>query len=329
VVAGLSYTVGGSGSNGDDEIALSRYNADGSLDKSFGRHGEVLSSIGAGAADAFGVAVQGDGKIVAAGRASTSSVDFAVVRYTSSGSLDKTFGSSGSVLTAFAGYADQALSVAIQSDGKIVAAGETNPGSGYDDFALARYTTSGSLDTSFGSGGKVTTDFAGGYDRVYAVAIQSDGKVLAAGRGGANDFGLARYNTDGSLDTAFGSGGKVTTDFFGGDDEALGVAIQSDGRVVAAGYARNATAYDEFALARYLGSASVPTLVAAPIGAAGQPTNFRDGWPTTIGAVPDGPLGVMQEIPLRLTASAHSVGRGRITHEEVLEPTITDTYLIL
>jgi uncharacterized delta-60 repeat protein len=310
VVAGQSYTVGKKGYNGDDEFALARYNADGSLDTGFGSRGKVLTSIGSGASDAFGVALQGDGKIVVAGRAigSSQSMDIAVARYTAGGSLDTTFGSGGTVLTDFAGYGDQALGVALQGDGKIVAAGETNPGSSYDDFALVRYTTTGSLDTTFGSGGKVTTDFAGYYDRAYSVAIQSDGEIVAAGRGGgAADFALARYTTSGSLDTGFGSGGKVTTDFAGSDDKAFGVAIQSDGKIVAAGYARSSTGYDDFALARYLRSATAPQTLGGAVAASTGATNPTVAYqsrrwgstsisPDAVGAFPRGPLGVAPDM---------------------------------
>src|SRR5262249_17951851 len=130
--------------------------------------------------------------------------------------------------------------------------GEAYSGSAPADFALARYTTGGSLDTTFGSGGTITTDFAGNPDQASAVALQRDGKIVVVGetnafRGlGVEDFALARYNTRGSLDTSFGSAGKVTTDFAGGPDRAFGLAIQSDGKIVAAGYAGF-----RFALVRY------------------------------------------------------------------------------
>jgi uncharacterized delta-60 repeat protein len=130
--------------------------------------------------------------------------------------------------------------VAIQPNHKIVAAGFTGAG---DDFALARYNLDGSLDTSFDGDGKVTTDF-GGLDGALGVAIQPDRKIVAAGFTG-DDFSLARYNLDGSLDTSFGGDGKVTTDF-GGFDQAFEVAIQPNGSVVAAGFTG-----DDFALARY------------------------------------------------------------------------------
>ncbi len=164
------------------------------------------------------------------------------------GDLDPSFGSSGKVTTDFGG-SDAASAVAIQTDGRIVAAGRSGSG----DFALARYNVDGSLDPTFGSSGMVMTDF-GGSDAASAVAIQPDGRIVTAGRSGSGDFALARYNADGSLDPSFGSGGKVTTDF-GGFDLALGVALQSDGKIVAAG--QGGSSFD-FALARYNADGSQP-----------------------------------------------------------------------
>ena len=138
------------------------------------------------------------------------------------GDLDTTFGTGGKVTTAIGSDTDQALSVAIQSDGKIVAAGNSNNGNDYD-FALVRYDANGSLDTSFGTGGKVTTDFGSANDFARSVAIQSDGKIVVAGysnNGSNDDFALVRYNTDGSLDASFDSDGKVTTDFGSANDYA-------------------------------------------------------------------------------------------------------------
>src|SRR5262249_6143539 len=113
------------------------------------------------------------------------------------------------------------------------------------DFALARYNADGTLDAAFGTGGKTTTDFFGNSDQVSAIGIQSDGKIVAAGFSAncnvGNDFALARYTTAGVLDSTFGTGGKVTTDFIGGDDRALAVAIQSDGKIIAAGSTNDST----------------------------------------------------------------------------------------
>src|SRR5438132_14751 len=111
----------------------------------------------------------------------------------------------------------------------------------------------GDLDSSFGTGGKVTTDFGGTDDAATAVAIQANGKIVVAGSSGATcegpfDFGLARYNTDGTPDITFGTGGKVTTNFGGSDDQASAVAIQADGKIVAAGFT-DASGTHDFALA--------------------------------------------------------------------------------
>jgi uncharacterized delta-60 repeat protein len=138
-------------------------------------------------------------------------------------------------------------------------------------FALVRYDTDGSLDTSFDSDGKVTTEVGSGNDEAYSVAIQPDGKIVAAGdsTGSNNDFALVRYNTDGSLDTNFGTGGKVTTEV-GTNDYAYSVAIQSDGKIVAAGGAGMDFSGNVFdiSLVRYLGitPAATPSAPTATIG---------------------------------------------------------------
>src|SRR3989442_511852 len=150
------------------------------------------------------------------------------------GDLDTTFNGTGKVITDFAGANDQAGSVALQSDGKIVVAGSSDPG-GNSDFALVRYNADGSLDTTFGGTGKVTTDF-GGTDGVQSVAIESDGKIVVAGYSSISGnvvFALARYNADGGLDATFGGTGKVTTDVAGGVGRS--VAMQNDGKIVVAG----------------------------------------------------------------------------------------------
>ncbi len=225
----------------------------GSLDATFGTGGKVVTPIGSGPDYANAVAIQRDGKIVTAGYTSNgSNFDFAVVRYKTDGSLDPTFGTGGKVVTPIGSGADYANAVAIQSDGRIVVAGATHNGSNYD-FALVRYNTSGSLDTAFGTGGKIVTPIGSGNDLAEAVAIQSNGEIVAAGytsTGAANAFALARYGSDGSLDTTFGIGGKAVTPIGSFDDEANAIAIQSNGEIVAAGYTYNGSDND-FALARY------------------------------------------------------------------------------
>ncbi|OKI12877.1 hypothetical protein A6A07_17270 [Streptomyces sp. CB03911] len=237
------------GLNGGD-FALARYNTDGSPDAGFGTGGTVLTDFGGGADAVHGVTVQADGRIVAAGYTGNNvgNYDFALARYTSTGGLDSGFGTGGRVTTSFGAF-ESANGVAVQADGRIVAAGVSG-----NDFALARYTSAGAPDTGFGTGGRVTTDF-GGSENAQAVALQGDGRIVAAGfgaTGGTGNFVLARYNTLGGLDTGFGTGGRVTTDF-GGFDQAHGVAVQADGRIVAAGLTDN-----DFALARYEGGGGAP-----------------------------------------------------------------------
>ena len=241
------------------DFGLARYNPNGSLDASFGAGGKVTTDIGGTDSSdaAWAVALQPDGKLVVAGSTAGPSGDaFALARYTPTGALDSAFGSSGRVITGFGGDQDWAQAVAVQADGKIVAAGKTGNQccGGTFNFALARYTAGGTLDTAFGGGGKVTTDFAGGADNAHALAIQADGKILAGGErlpggnptGASFDFALARYQPGGTLDPAFGAGGLVTTDFAGHNDHAYALALQQDGKVVAAG-----DSSPDFALTRY------------------------------------------------------------------------------
>jgi uncharacterized delta-60 repeat protein len=256
VAAGISDN----GTNYD--FALARYNSNGSLDTTFGTDGKVTTAIGTDYDEAYAIAIQADGKIVAAGYSHNGSdADFALARYNSDGSLDTGFGTGGKVTTAIGAGSDGAYAIAIQSDGKIVAAGYSHNGSN-EDFALARYNTDGSLDTDFGTGGKVTTAIGSSYDYALAIAIQVDGKIVAAGYSdiGSNnaDFALARYNTDGSLDTSFDTDGKVTTAIGSGHDEAYAIAIQSDGKIVVAGDSSNGSDND-FALARYNTNGSLDT----------------------------------------------------------------------
>jgi uncharacterized delta-60 repeat protein len=239
---GKIVVVGGSGSG---DFALARYGTDGALDATFGTAGKVTTDFGPGASGASAVAIQPDGKIVAAGSTAPLGFccQFALARYDEDGNLDTSFGSGGMVTTAFSGNSG-ASAVVIQADGKIVAAGHT-----FDPFvsafAIARYDADGNLDTSFGSGGRVTTDL-GGSDGAADLAILGDGRILAVGGGGpGNDFALVLYTTGGSPDPSFGTAGKVTTDF-GGFDAAAGVAIQADGKIVLAGRGS-----ERFALARY------------------------------------------------------------------------------
>lgn len=250
-------------------LAVARYDTSGSLDPAFGSGGKVavsgvyLHSLDFNSYSAnVDVALQQDGKIVVVCALSTSlsRTDFGIVRLDTSGDPDPTFGVGGIVLTDFFGNDDGANSVAIQQDGKIVVAGIATNAVGVGDFALARYDSNGSLDPGFGSGGKVTTDFAGFYDVANGVAIANDGKIVAVGAAAFDltykrDFAVARYNTDGSLDSSFDGDGKATFHLSQEYAIASSVVIQpSDGKIVVAGGAvipNNLGYFSDFALVRY------------------------------------------------------------------------------
>jgi uncharacterized delta-60 repeat protein len=241
----------------------------GDLDTSFGSGGKV-TTVWNDYSSAYGVAIQPDGRVVAAGYASDSqngAGDFALARYKVDGSLDTSFGSGGKVLTNINNNydrSDRALAVAILPDGKILASGITIGDDSAIQAALARYNTNGSLDTSFGTGGKATADFAGSQG-ISALAVQADGRIVLAGlttlTGGffSYDFTVIRFNANGSLDTTFGTGGHVITDFFGSADVAYAVAVQPDGLITVAGYAIPALGAQDFAIARYNPDGSLDT----------------------------------------------------------------------
>jgi uncharacterized delta-60 repeat protein len=244
-------------------FAVVRYHADGSLDISFGAGGIALTDFG-GSAEATSVAIQADGKIVVGGQGGGASGvgGFALARYNVDGSLDVGFGVGGEVVTDLGGF-DVVSGIAIQADGKIVAAG-VGTRAGTWDFTLVRYTPSGALDASFDADGVVVTD-VGSDDFAQGVAIQADGKIVAAGVSGAEldgNFAVTRYSANGSLDTSFDGDGKLVTDV-GGDDGARSVAIQGDGKIIAAGHAYTRftpgrITTGDFALARYLGTPLTP-----------------------------------------------------------------------
>ena len=255
--------VAGSSHNGTNyDFALARYNADGSLDSTFGNGGKLTTGIGASHDEAHALALAPDGKIVAAGTSyNGTNTDFALVRYNADGSLDSTFGSGGKVVTPIGAGDDYANDLALAPDGKIVVAGRSYNGTNFD-FALARYNADGSLDASFGSGGKVVTPIGSGYDQAFALALAPDGKIVAGGQsyaGSTNmDFALVRYNADGSLDTTFGNGGKVVTAIGSGFDWATGLALAPDGKIVVTGASSNGMNFD-FALVRYNADGSLDT----------------------------------------------------------------------
>lgn len=251
---GKIVAVGNANNGTNEDIALARYNIDGSLDPTFDTDGIVITDLGLGDDIGYGIALQPDGKIVVAGESSNgTNSDFVIVRYHTDGSLDNTFDGDGYTRTDFDNFNDKARDVAIQSDGKIVAGGSAYIDTVYN-YAAARYNTNGSLDNTFDTDGKVNT-LVTYNDQGNAIAIQSDGKILLGGvtlqLDFYNAFGIVRYNTNGSLDNTFDGDGKViTTSISTFGEEIKALTLQPDGKIVVAGNA-TPTGPIRFAVARY------------------------------------------------------------------------------
>ena len=270
-----------------NDFAVMRFTAAGELDDTFGvlpqgatteRTGIITTDFNSLHDSAQAIAMVSGGGFVTAGYAtndggtpldttSTQALDtseaddhkdFAVALYSSVGALNTAFATDGKVTLNFNGGHDEANAVAVDGNDKFVVAGyASNSTNTNKDFAVVRYNANGSLDTSFSSDGKVTTAIGSGDDVATAMVIQSNGKIVVAGyshNGSDNDFALVRYNADGTLDTSFGIGGKVTTNFGKTDDRAHGMVIDDDGFILLAGQSG-----DEFALARYLPQRSLST----------------------------------------------------------------------
>lgn len=237
----LDYFDGGA--NAFAQFGLSGSANGGAVDSAFGSAGGFAIVDNAGFDDElWDLAVQPDGKIVLVGTSDNGSdLNFMVARLLSNGTLDTTFGVGGIALTTIGGLNDVAESVALQTDGGILVVGYSRNAIGNDDFAVARYLTSGVLDTAFGAAGVVTGPIsATGHDQIHSISVLSDGRFVVGGEsvtgGGDSDVALARYLSNGQLDTSFGGTGVVVTPVFTVDDDRLyGVAIQPDGKIVGVG----------------------------------------------------------------------------------------------
>jgi uncharacterized delta-60 repeat protein len=290
-----------------------RYNADGTLDQTFGAGGIVETSVFGEGTGAVTLALQPNGKILIAGAfAQTGSPtydDWLLARFDPDGVPDASFGSKGFVKTDFFGRGDVARRLAVLPDGRIVAGGSAGDPAGPGGiFAVARYLADGTLDVTFGGDGRSTTDFPGFDEVAFGLAVQPDGKVLLAGTA-ANpdftlDFALARYDANGVEDSTFGDMGIVRTDFFGGSDGARAVAVQSDGKILAAG---GASFGGFFAVARYSSTSGPPAPPACPR-SAGFWRKQRGEWPVdslTLGSqsYPAAEVAELLKTPIRGDAS--------------------------
>ncbi|HET7450083.1 MAG TPA: hypothetical protein VFJ78_05750 [Gaiellaceae bacterium] len=268
VAAGFSTNV-----TNTQRVALARYGPTGKPDTAFGNGGSVVTTLGSrDGGSARAVAVQRDGKIVVAGSSmvrvgTLTESRFLVARFTRGGMLDARFGVAGKALAPALGYWDQPTAVALQADGKIVVAGSVSVAQQGVQLGLARFLPNGRIDTGFGNGGTVLTNFAvlGGP----ALAVAPDGNiVVACGLNGPRDFGVGRYEADGTLDATFGENGKVRTRLPAGA-RATAVVLQRDGKIVAGG-----SSGGDFALARYAADGTLDTgfgnagIVTTPLGPA-------------------------------------------------------------
>ncbi|MBI4897535.1 MAG: hypothetical protein HY827_04115 [Actinobacteria bacterium] len=249
-----------------DDMGLIRFNADGTLDSTFGSGtGKAyywFGSPGSSNAHAYAMAVQSDGKIVIAGDTETGGTqDFAVIRANGGGGLDSTFGSGGRVYTPIGSSNDTANAVIVQPDGKIVVAGQADNGGAGFDFAIARYNSDGTLDASFDGDGIVTADFGTDDQYINSIAVRPDGSILAAGYsqpGSVEHVVIVRYTATGALDTTFGVGGVVNTFAPGGESRANEIALQNNDKFVVAGTFYDGTYTDHF-VAQYLASGALDT----------------------------------------------------------------------
>lgn len=259
-----------------DGFVVSRYNMDGSPDNSFSGDGTLITDfpykippdkgdddstvLHSGIANT--IIAQPDGKIIVAGAANTTASPnfpvFAVARYNGNGTLDDTFDGDGKQETRIGSLDDIGYSLGLQSDGKIVLAGYSNDGTRHR-FSLVRYKVNGQPDNSFNGTGKQILNLGSDAQVGNSVAIESDGKIVVAGytltsvNNGFfnNDFAVARFNSNGTLDHTFSSDGILTTDFGSTSDYAASLAIQEDKKILVAGYSFNPANQEQFVVSRY------------------------------------------------------------------------------
>lgn len=234
------------------DFLVARFNADGTLDGSFNFSGFadtpfLMSGVAGMLIDTCNaVAVQSDGKVVAAGFTQQFGPErVAVVRYAADGSLDGTFGMGGKVvIDASVGPTSDSAAQAllIQPDGRVLVAGFAQ-GTSNSDFMMVRLERNGAPDLNFGSNGIVRTPVGTGSDYAYAMVLNPDESIVLAGQAQSSgiDFALVKYNANGSVDTTFGTNGRVITPVGPGEDIAYSLALMPWGSLVAAGSARIST----------------------------------------------------------------------------------------
>ena len=258
------------------DVAVARFEPDGTLDDTFGDEGEFILDVSGDHDTALDVAVQPDGLIAAVGyRTIGAQRDALIFRLTADGALDSTFGAGGIVTSDFAGFNDFFGGVAVQPDGKLIVAGSRTEADGVSTtFIVHRYLSDGTLDPSFGVGGVTAVDFTGLSAGAADLILLANGRIVVAGTtqtgaGGldSRDFAIARLMPDGSFDPDFAGDGRQIANVTGGADIGQALAMQPDGDFVVAGFAEfdhEGELHRDWALARFLGEA--PTGVEGPAG---------------------------------------------------------------
>lgn len=213
------------------------------LDSSFGTSGIVTLAVGSGHDRIHALALQSDGKIVAVGTAAMTDFDFAIVRLTSAGAVDTTFGGGDGIVTLDMGIDDTAYAVTVASDGSILVAGAVGVSGGTHDFGVARLLSDGTLDSGFSADGTDVKDFGGNADdQARAIGLTSGSNVLLGGWGSSGsglDFAVTAYDSAGAAVTAFGTAGtgNALVPVGSGEDKAFAMVIQPDGKIALAGSA--------------------------------------------------------------------------------------------
>ena len=250
---GKLVAAGFTGTAPDYKWAVARIDQNGGPDSTFDGDGMQTLDFGPGHNWAQAVALQPDGKIVLAGEGPGLTRDIWVVRLTQGGQPDSSFGGGGFKQVDF-GAQEFDRGVAVQPDGRILVAGTTVSG-GNADFAIARFDSTGALDTTFSDDGKQTFDFGSPADTAAGVVVQPDGRIVVVGHGGpGGDNVFVRMNSDGSLDQSFGNGGVTVADL-GGDEFPRRMALQPDGKIISVGSTSNNL---DFSAVRLLGDAAPP-----------------------------------------------------------------------
>ncbi|MBL7899675.1 MAG: T9SS type A sorting domain-containing protein [Crocinitomicaceae bacterium] len=276
------------------DFAVARYNIDGSLDNTFSGNGKVTADFDNDWDYGISMALQADGKIVLGGYRyeMTTDYDFALARFTTDGVLDNTFSSDGKTTTDFGFFQDYISEIAIQPDGKIVASGFGISGVTYfEDFCIARYNVSGSLDASFGTGGKVMTEVAAYSDECWAMALQPDGKILIGGFSDTSPdekMAVLRYNPDGTLDSSFDGDGVALLTLMGLAPAAQRIFVKSDGKILIAGSIYNGSNDDFFLL--QLNDDGTPDISFDGDGVYSCSVGTGDDMPLDIDLQPDGKI---------------------------------------